>query len=138
MKKVIAFVMLVATLAFIGCATTDKPEVVEAVGEIAARNLGFQVAQGSPELAGKILVYMDGMDGMNDDMLLAATEMGVGYLINHFEGNPQSAAMMKADAMTLLKLFGLSEDTIDLQGVDVERVKPILEAFRRGVEIAGS
>lgn len=135
MKTKLAMCFVLIAFIMVGCATTDNHSVVTAVEEIAARNLGYQIAKNDVDLAGKIIVYMDGMEGMDDDMLMAATEMGIGYLVNRIEDDPGTASMMREDAMTLIKLFGLNSDKVDLSGINIERVKPILSAFRKGVEI---
>ncbi|MCK9281953.1 MAG: hypothetical protein M0P71_15115 [Melioribacteraceae bacterium] len=137
MKRLSVLFILLAMFCLTGCLSTGMQikgdSELSAVAEIAARRIGFFVAQNEKANIETITKYVDLLLTQDDDQLQAMALYGLRYLSTKYTGDP----LLADDLLTVMRLLGvdLSLDEIDLDGGDLKTLRVFAEAFRKGLKV---
>lgn len=135
MKKITAILLIAALVAALGgCAalqTVEEDEAALVAAKIAARRVGFAVAQNNPQYApdmiawAKLLYASDDLQGLVDEALPLAIER-----LGDFAADP----LTRADIADLAGLIKISAPDVDIT-VKSALAKAALQGFMQGCEM---
>lgn len=138
-EKLIMVCMIMAMGLISGCASTGNvtglqiksDSQIQAIAEIAARRLGYQISLKEAVNKDTILKYINQMESMDDAQVQTLALYGMRYISTKYTGDP----LLADDLMSIIKLLGidLSVQKLNLDGGDIKTLKAIILAFKSGM-----